>query len=101
LNRDEFFDLLQMTLETNIEDAIRLVRDFPHELRLNLMEMRRDLDISQDREIWGFYEEEYPIYTSRKDAHPDLGSPMLVEEANNLVKWIKEAKMPTVIKAPM
>ena len=40
--------------------------------------------------IWGFYEEEYPIYTSQKDAHPELSSPMTVYEANSLVAVIRK-----------
>lgn len=45
---------------------------------------------TQGEVIWGFYEEEYPIYTNQGDAHPELGTPMTVDQANGLVKAIRK-----------
>ncbi len=49
-----------------------------------------EIDTSAPERIWGFYEEEYPIYTNEADLHPELSSPMTVDEANGLVRRIKE-----------
>lgn len=40
--------------------------------------------------IYGFYEDRYPIYTNQENCHPELSSPMSVQEANGLVSKIKE-----------
>lgn len=45
-----------------------------------------------EKQMWGFYEDEYPIYTDAKNAHPELGSVVTVDELNGLVRTIKEIK---------
>lgn len=42
-------------------------------------------------QIWGFYEGEYPVYTSHDEAH-ELSTPMTVAEANGLVDAIKKGR---------
>lgn len=43
-----------------------------------------------DNEIWGFYEDKYPTYTNKKDAHPELSSLVTPEEVNYMVSLIKK-----------
>lgn len=47
---------------------------------------------NEEQIIYGFYEYQYPIYTTKQDAHSELCSPMTVDEANALVKKIVELR---------
>lgn len=40
--------------------------------------------------VWGFYEEQYPSYHQGPEGAHELTSPITAEEANNLVKRIRE-----------
>lgn len=50
-----------------------------------------DLATARQNEIWGFYENEAPIYTTREEAH-ELSQLMTVEEANGLVIKLMAAR---------
>ncbi len=54
-------------------------------------EQVRDLE-KGSFEIWGFYEENFPFYSYKNQAHPDLGSRATPEEINHLVQQLKNEK---------
>jgi len=89
LESKQLLDFLCLAIETNIEDAVTILRDFPHELRYRIKEIQLDVERAESHEIWGFYEEEYPVYMQREEAN-ELCSVMNVAEANHLVNVIKK-----------
>lgn len=56
-----------------------------------IVETRKTLKDYEGTEIWGFYEEEFPVYTNRQQAC-DISSIMSVAEANNLIAIIKKQR---------
>jgi len=72
------------------QEVIVLPRKFVESLAYHIKELQKDLVISHSNEIWGFYEDEYPVYTSREKCHPELSSPMSVHEANYHIEQLKE-----------
>lgn len=77
-------------------DELQCVRDLKEEVRQYVDVLKAEIERLkaenkklQKKIVWGFYEDEYPIYT-QGDGHPELGSPITADEANNLVDIIRK-----------
>lgn len=84
----EALERLARDHEKVANDPKHLVMGHPHHAKTArvLRELAAERARAAEGEIWGFYEYEYPIYTNRSGAHPELGSRMTVREANGLVE---------------
>ena len=94
MKRKEFYssDPIQTFLDVVDEkrEIIPLPRKFAEDSAWHLKEILKEREDAQRHEIWGFHEDEFPVYTTRKGCHPELSSPMTVDEANHLITQIKE-----------
>lgn len=76
----------------NVE-MVTKVLDIFETLCDELESLDRRLEDSEKQSVWGFYEEEYPVYTDKAGCHPELGSVMDANDANGLVEMLKTADL--------
>lgn len=71
----------QLNSKVKVSDELQ---EMASKYQADLEAAEGELAAARQNEIWGFYENEAPIYTTRENAH-ELSQLMTVEEANGLV----------------